>query len=112
MCSEYKEDLTYRLRKRAEIRRSIPHRKSVINNEPDRLADLLEEAANFIETLGWRSEYMEKNYANVEVIREEQVQGTVFISVEEYNRLMDDSAELAALYEAGVDNWEGYSEVV
>lgn len=60
----------------------------------------------------WRSEYMEKNYANVEVIREEQVQGTVFISVEEYNRLMDDSAKLAALYEAGVDNWEGYSEVV
>jgi hypothetical protein len=39
------EDIVYRLRKRAEIRRNIPSRKSVQNNEPDRLADLLEEAA-------------------------------------------------------------------
>jgi hypothetical protein len=42
------EDLVYRLRKRAEIRRQIATRKSVQNNEPDRLADLLEEAANVI----------------------------------------------------------------
>lgn len=41
-------DLIYRLRKRAEIRRQIPSRKSV-QGEPDRLADLLEEAANVIE---------------------------------------------------------------
>jgi hypothetical protein len=45
------EDLVYRLRKRAEIRRQIPSRKSVQNGEPDRIADLLEEAANEIERL-------------------------------------------------------------
>lgn len=45
------DDLVYRLRKRAEIRRNITTRKSVQNNEPDRIADLLEEAANAIEEL-------------------------------------------------------------
>jgi len=45
------EDLVYRLRKRAEIRRQIPTRKSVQENQPDRLSDLLEEAANEIERL-------------------------------------------------------------
>jgi hypothetical protein len=44
-------DLVYRLRKRAEIRRQIPTRKSVQENQPDRIADLLEEAANEIERL-------------------------------------------------------------
>lgn len=44
-------DLVYRLRKRAEIRRQIPSRKSVQNGEPDRIADLLEEAADEIERL-------------------------------------------------------------
>ena len=44
-------DLVYRLRKRAEIRRQIPNRKSVQEGEPDRIADLLEEAANEIERL-------------------------------------------------------------
>jgi len=44
-------DLVYRLRKRAEIRRQIPSRKSVQEGSPDRLADLLEEAANEIERL-------------------------------------------------------------
>ena len=39
-------DLVQRLRKRAEIRRQISTRKSVQNNEPDRIADLLEEAAD------------------------------------------------------------------
>lgn len=45
------EDIVYRLKKRAEIRRQIPDRKSVQNNEPDRIADLLEEAAVEIERL-------------------------------------------------------------
>jgi hypothetical protein len=45
------EDLVYRLRKRAEIRRQIPTRKSVQEGSPDRIADLLEEAANEIERL-------------------------------------------------------------
>lgn len=41
-----KNDLIERLAKRAEIRRQITTRKSVQNGEPDRLADLLDEAAN------------------------------------------------------------------
>jgi hypothetical protein len=45
------ETLTYRLRKRAEIRRQIPTRKSVQEGNPDRIADLLEEAADEIERL-------------------------------------------------------------
>ena len=45
------DDLVYRLRKRADIRRSIITRKSVQNNEPDRIADLLDEAADHIEHL-------------------------------------------------------------
>lgn len=45
------EDIVYRLRKRAEIRRSIPNRKSVQEGKPDRIADILEEAANVIEYL-------------------------------------------------------------
>jgi hypothetical protein len=44
-------DLVVRLRKRAEIRRQISTRKSVQNNEPDRISDLLEEAASEIEAL-------------------------------------------------------------
>lgn len=45
------EDLVYRLRKRAEIRRQIPSRRSVQEGKPDRLADLLDEAAAEIEHL-------------------------------------------------------------
>jgi chorismate mutase len=45
------DDLVYRLQKRAEIRKQITTRKSVQNNEPDRIADLLEEAANEITKL-------------------------------------------------------------
>ena len=43
------QSLIFRLRKRAEIRRQIPGRKSVETGEPDRIADLLEEAADEIE---------------------------------------------------------------
>ena len=45
------QSLVYRLRKRAEIRRQISTRKSVQEGRPDRLSDLLEEAANEIESL-------------------------------------------------------------
>ncbi len=55
------QDLVYRLKKRAEIRRQIPTRKSVQENQPDRISDLLEEAASEIlmlrnvnEILMWR----------------------------------------------------------
>lgn len=44
-----KESLIYRLRKRAEIRRQISTRKSVQEGKPDRIADLLEEAANALD---------------------------------------------------------------
>jgi len=45
------QSLVFRLRKRAEIRRQIQGRKSVQEGKPDRIADLLEEAANEIEKL-------------------------------------------------------------
>lgn len=45
------QDLVDRLRKRAEIRRQIPGRKSVQEGKPDRLAELLDEAADEIEQL-------------------------------------------------------------
>jgi hypothetical protein len=54
------DDLVYRLRKRAEIRRQIPTRKSVQEGQPDRIADLLEEAANEIEKL--RADHREINW--------------------------------------------------
>ena len=44
-------DIVYRLLKRAEIRRSITSRKSVLLNQPDRLNELLIEAANEIKEL-------------------------------------------------------------
>ena len=44
-------DIVYRLRKRAEIRRQIPTRKSVIEGKEDRLANLLDEAADEIARL-------------------------------------------------------------
>jgi hypothetical protein len=49
--STSEQDLVYRLRKRAEIRRQIPDRKSVQEGKPDRIADLIEEAATEIEKL-------------------------------------------------------------
>lgn len=56
------QSLVFRLRKRAEIRRQIPGRKSVEEGAPDRIADLLEEAAHEIERLNemldlYRDEY-------------------------------------------------------
>jgi PP-loop superfamily ATP-utilizing enzyme len=45
------QSLLFRLRKRAEIRRQIPGRLAVIEGKPDRIANLLDEAANEIERL-------------------------------------------------------------
>jgi hypothetical protein len=45
------QDIVERLRIRAEIRRLISSRKSVQEGKPDRISDLLEEAANEIENL-------------------------------------------------------------
>lgn len=45
------QSLVFRLRKRAEIRRQIPGRLAAVEGKPDRIADLLDEAANEIERL-------------------------------------------------------------
>ena len=45
------QSLVFRLRKRADIRRQIAHRRSVEEGRPDRIADLLDEAADRIEQL-------------------------------------------------------------
>ena len=45
------QSLVFRLRKRAEIRRNIKDRRSVQEGAPDRIADLLEEAAAELEAL-------------------------------------------------------------
>ncbi len=45
------QSLVFRLYKRAEIRRQIAHRKSVLEGKPDRIANLLEEAAMEIQRL-------------------------------------------------------------
>lgn len=36
----------------------------------------------------------------------------ISIPIEEYNMLVEDSMFLCALEEAGVNNWEGYSEAI
>ena len=41
-------DIVYRLKRRAEIRRQIPGRRSVQEGKADRIADLLDEAAQEI----------------------------------------------------------------
>ena len=45
------QSLVFRLYKRAEIRRQIPSRLAVIEGKPDRIANLLEEAAMEIQRL-------------------------------------------------------------
>lgn len=55
MTNLKEQDLVFRLRKRAEIRRQISTRKSVQEGAPDRIADLLEEAANELDNLRKRA---------------------------------------------------------
>lgn len=47
----HEQPLVERLRIRAQIRRQISTRKSVQENKPDRIADLLEEAATELERM-------------------------------------------------------------
>lgn len=56
--------LIERLRKRAQIRRQIPGRKSAQEGVPDRLADLLDEAADEIERLSLCKERNTDNEEN------------------------------------------------
>lgn len=62
------DNLVERLRKRAEIRRQIPTRKSVQEGKPDRIADLLEEAVRCIEAL--ESKYQMQTELLRETIKE------------------------------------------
>lgn len=55
------QDLVYRLQKRAEIRRQIKHRKSVEEGKPDRISDLLDEAAAEIGNLQAVIEQLREN---------------------------------------------------
>jgi hypothetical protein len=61
MMEAYDNDLIHRLRKRAEIRRSIKDRKSVQEGKPDRISDLLEEAADSLEVYQSFSVHVQKN---------------------------------------------------
>ena len=61
------QDIVERLRIRAEIRRQIPGRKSVQEGQPDRIADLLEEAALEIDSLrAWRDSAFQA-YPNIDL---------------------------------------------
>jgi hypothetical protein len=57
------QSLIFRLRKRAEIRRNIRTRTSVVEGKSDRIAALLDEAADEIESLqklvitGWTTNF-------------------------------------------------------
>jgi hypothetical protein len=44
-----KQSLIFRLRKRAEIRRQIPGRLAAVEGKPDKIANLLDEAADEID---------------------------------------------------------------
>lgn len=63
MTADVEQSLVFRLKKRAEIRRQIPGRKSVEEGKNDRIADLLEEAATEIERLEYLIEKMDWNAA-------------------------------------------------
>lgn len=55
------QSLLFRLRKRAEIRRQIPGRLAVVENKPDKIANLLDEAADEIQRLQTKlAEYQPK----------------------------------------------------
>ena len=56
-----KQSLVFRLRKRAEIRRQIPGRKSVEEGAADRIANLLDEAADEIERLNKKNAELERH---------------------------------------------------
>lgn len=59
------EDIVDRLRKRAEIRRQIPGRKSVQEGKEDKIADLLDEAADEIS-------FLRRDVSNLEYYMEDR----------------------------------------
>lgn len=79
------EDIVYRLRKRAEIRRQIPTRKSVQEGAPDRIADLLEEAASEIERLRLHYHGLRLHYA-ADMMSDKGYKEGTFEEQEKFNR--------------------------
>ena len=74
------ESLVYRLRKRAEIRRNATTRKSVQEGKPDRISDLLEEAANKLEENKMSCKNCEKlKDALISMIQESDVEKLKFM---------------------------------
>ena len=61
------QSLVYRLRKRAEIRRQIPGRTSTIEGKPDRIADLLDEAATQIEFLEREYDALQEEMSSLKI---------------------------------------------
>jgi hypothetical protein len=93
-------DLVHRLRKRAEIRRQISTRKSVQEGKPDRISDLLEEAADYIESKQYRTFedwFYELEQHNTRACR---LWAELDYDGEQYNVIKE---WLRAAYEAGVD---------
>ena len=62
------QSLIERLRIRANIRRGISTRKSVQEGKPDKIADLLEEAADYIEQLEYYANVSYKQIKGEEMI--------------------------------------------
>ncbi len=59
------QDLVYRLRKRAEIRRQIATRKSVQEGKADRMADLLDEAAKALENERLHTQFLAEDLEEI-----------------------------------------------
>jgi hypothetical protein len=77
------QSLVFRLRRRAEIRRQIPDRRSVQAGEPDRIADLLEEAADEL------TELRALRYELMGVLEDCQVSGYDRVCDETVQRVID-----------------------
>lgn len=73
------QDLVYRLKKRAEIRRQISSRKSVQEGAPDRISDLLEEAANEIGELRLKRSDMTKTKTWTVIPEEDPATGELIL---------------------------------
>lgn len=59
------QSLVFRLRKRAEIRRQIPGRLAVTEGKPDKIANLLDEAADEIERIRKLYEHYQDEWSDV-----------------------------------------------
>ena len=60
------QSLLFRLRKRAEIRRQIPGRLAVTEGKPDKIANLLDEAADELERLTQFADALEDTILDLE----------------------------------------------